>query len=335
MEKKKALIVCEEVIINELVEFMLEKLSYDAEVVDNPKDAVSKIESEKYDVVIVGKNKGTIVKPKLADILYTKAISKPYIIIYKEPGEIIPQEPYLAILPKPTFHQDLIDALDKAGLKPSLPLQATKIDINDFVKSNAYYLKPIHEFFRGLKGNIKFSIKTGDLKVVGFTMGTDFYLIYSDLENPYSLLSIGTVNVATEPLNLNEFLNFPIDSNTFKINIRDFIVKSIENIDDRAKLLSFLPEESAVIVVKAPAYILKQIELIDKNIDVDELIERNKDITFGDILSDKNDTAKIRAVACMYLLNMIDGDISISKKKYDVKIKKSFLKKIIEKIRGL
>lgn len=336
MEKKKALVICEEAIVGEIIEFMLEKLSYDAEIVDTPKDAVSKIESDKYDLIIIGKNKGTIVKHKLAEILYTKALVKPnLIIIYKEPGEVIPKEPYLTVLPKPTFYDEFIDALDKAGLKPTLPLQAAKIDIEDFVKASTEQIKPIHEFFKGLKGNIKFSIKAGDLRVVGFTMGTDLYLIYSDLENPYSLLSIGVVKVMTEQLNLSEFLNFPIDSNTFKINIRDFIVKSIEDIEDKAKLLSFLPEEDATVIVKAPAYVLKQIELIDKNINVDELIENSNSITFRDVLEDKSNIDKIKAVACMYLLNMIEGGTNQTKKKYDVKIKKSFLKKIIEKIRGL
>ncbi|WP_025270157.1 response regulator [Hippea sp. KM1] len=333
--EKRALVVCDDPILNDIIRFFFEKLSYRAEVVDNPKDAVTKIENSNFPVVVIGKNKGTIVKPKLAEILYSKAMQKPHIIIFKEPGEVVPKEFYMTPIPKPTFAEEIIRTLNKEGIEIQTNYNLDEIDLDSFIGNPIYRECDIFNFLKSLKGNTKFIIKNGESKLYGLTMGTDLYIVSSDLEEPYDIIGLKNVEIASEPLNLNEFLSMPLSNKVFKTNLREFVVKAIDKINDKDLLLSFLPDLDHHIRLKAPAYILKQIDLITDNLDIDRIASKEDSVSVREITENGSNLSKAKAVVCMYLLNMIELKEPSANKKFDVKIKKSFLKKIIDKIRGL
>ncbi len=335
MAKKKALVLCNETLLSDLVVFTLEKLLCDVDLVDNPKDAVSKIESQDYNIVVIGENKGTVVKSKLAEIIYNKAKRKPHIVIFKKVGETIPKEFYLTIIPRPNFHEALLEVVEKEGAIATQIYQMEHVDLSNYIKFPHFKKTNIFNFLKELKGNAKFHIKSKNHEILGFTMGADIFILKSTLNNIYDMLSLNEVEVAKETLNLNEFLSLTLDTKTFKSNLRDFIVNCINNTNDKDLLLTFLPKKESIVTLKAPTYIVRQVDLINQNIDIGKLQNDQNHTTIEDLIGTDGDLNKIKAVVCMYALNMIDTEEPVSSKKYDVKIKKSFLKKIIDKIRGL
>jgi len=334
MEDKKALIVCKENLLSEIVAYTLKKLSCSVDIVDNPKDAVNRVEKENYSIIVIGNNNGTIVKHKLAEIIYNKSLGRPDIVIFKEQGEIIPKTHYLKILNKPTFYKTFIEILQKESPTIRQLYYQEESSLSNFIKIPNFKKTDVASFFKNLKGNIKFHIKTEEHEILGFTMGADIFILKSTLNNIYDILSLKNTEVATEPLSLNEFLSLTLDTKTLKINFRDFIVNCISNIKNKDELLSMLPDKKSMVTLKAPVYIVKQIDLINNNINIEKL-HSNPNTTIEELTKDGDNIDKIKAVVCMYILNMIDVEKPIESKKYDVKIKKSFLKKIIDKIRGL
>ncbi|WP_035588936.1 response regulator [Hippea jasoniae] len=332
-ELQKVLIVCDDVFFTDIMCIIFKKINYETEIVDNPKDAVEKIEKINFHVVVIGSNKGSVVKSKLAEILYNKAKVKPIaVLIFKDPGEIVPEDSYIISFLKPNFHTQIIKTLERLGLEAKLKIKTSNFKAEDFVKSATFTTTQIDAFFKNLKGNQKFIIKANSDSIIGFTMGTDLYILESTFADPYSIFEYLNIEVAIEPLNISEFLSLPIDSKTFKINLRDFIIKAVEKINNKDILDKIIPLGNYTINIKAPKYIISQIELIAKNIAMDETINGK---TIDELTDNKNDIEKLKAVACMYLLNMVEFEEVKKSQKYDVKIKKSFLRKIIDKIRGL
>ena len=335
MEKRIALLVCNEGLFTDITKYTLEKMLCEVEIVDNPRDAVNRVESNNYTIVLIGENKGTVVKHKLAEIIYNKSVRKPHIVIFKKAGEAIPKEFYITVIPIPNFHEVLLEVLEREGLSVKQVYQLDHIDLSSYIKFPNFKRMKIVDFFKNLKGNVKFHIKNENNEILGFTMGADIFVLRSTLDNLYSILYLHDIEVAIEPLSLNEFLSLTLDTKTFKSNFRDFIVSSISNLNDKGKLLSILPQENSIVTLKAPPYIVKQIDIINQNINIDKLHASETHYTIEDLINGRHDLNKIKALACMYILNMIDAEKPIASKKYDVKIKKSFLKKIIDKIRGL
>ncbi len=334
MEEKKVLIICKEGLLSEIISYTLKKLSCTVDIVDNPKDGVNKVENENYSIIVIGNNNGTIVKHKLAEIIYNKSIGRPNIVIFKEQGEIIPKAHYLKILDRPTFYKTFIEILQKESPTIRDIYSSEEASLSNFIKIPNFKKTDVASFFKNLKGNIKFHIRNEGDEVLGFTMGADIFILKSSLDNIYDILALKNTEIATEPLSLNEFLSLTLDTKTFKLNFRDFIVNCINNISNKDELLSMLPDKKSMVTLKAPVYIVKQIDLINDNINIEKL-HSNPNITIEELIKEGNDLDKVKAVVCMYLLNMIDIEKPIESKKYDVKIKKSFLKKIIDKIRGL
>lgn len=334
MEDKKALIVCKESLLSEIVAYTLKKLSCSVDMVDNPKDAVSKAEKENYFIIVIGNNNGTIVKHKLAEIIYNKSLGRPNVVIFKEQGEIIPKAHYLKILDKPDFYKTFIEILQKESPAIRQIYSPEESNLSNFIKIPNFKKTDVASFFKHLKGNVKFHIRTDEHEILGFTMGADIFILKSTLNNIYDILTLKNTEIATEPLSLNEFLSLTLDTKTFKINFRDFIVNCINNINNKDELLSMLPDKKSMVTLKAPVYIVKQIDLINDNINIEKL-HSNPNTTIEELIKEDDNLEKTKAVVCMYMLNMIDIEKPIESKKYDVKIKKSFLKKIIDKIRGL
>ncbi len=334
MKDKRALIICKETLLSDIVSYTLKKLSCSVDVVDNPKDAVSNVEKEDYSLIVIGNNNGTIVKHKLAEIIYNKSNRKPDIVIFKEPGEIIPKAYYLKILNKPTFHKTFIEILQKENPSVSQIYSSEESGLVNYIKIPNFKKTDVASFLKSLKGNVKFHIRSDNDEVLGFTMGADIFILKSTLNNIYDILLLKNTEIATEPLTLNEFLSLTLDTKTFKLNYREFIVNCVNNINNKEELLAMLPDKKSMVTLKAPVYIVKQIDIINNNINIEKL-HSNPNITIEELIQGENELEKIKAIVCMHLLNMIEIEKPLETKKYDVKIKKSFLKKIIDKIRGL
>ncbi len=335
MIKKKVLIICNESLLRDLIVFTLEKLQCEVELVDNPRDAVKKIEFENYNIVVIGENKGTVVKSKLAEIIYNKSKIKPQVVIFKRINETIPKEFYLTTINKPTFHEALLEVAEKEGIQTTHMHQLEHIDLSNYIKLPHFKKTNIVNFFKNLKGNIKFHIKSEKEEILGFTMGADIFILKSTLDNIHDILLLENIETSTEPLNLNEFLSLTLDTKTFKSNLRDFIINCVDNINNKEKLLEIIPEKDSIVTLKAPSYIVKQINKIKENIDIDKLNSPESNFSVGNITENGLNIDKFKALVCMYILNMIEIEKPASSSKYDVKIKKSFLKKIIDRIRGL
>ena len=332
-ELLKVLIVCDDIFFTDIICTIFKKINYEIDIVDNPKDAVEMVEKNNYNVIVISSNKGSIVKSKLAEILYNKAKVKPAgILIFKEPGEIVHEDSYIISFLKPNFHTQIIKTLEKLGIQSQIKIKTDNFDAEKFVKAATFISNRIDSFFKHLKGNKKFILKANSNSLIGFTMGADLYILESTFKDPYSIFEHLNIEVAIESLNISEFLELPIDGTTFKVNLRDFIIKAIEQINDKELLSKIIPSGNFTISIKAPKYIINQIDLIAKNIAIDDI---NSGKTIDELTDNKNDVNKLKAIACMYLLNMIDFEEIKKPQKYDVKIKKSFLRKIIDKIRGL
>ncbi len=347
--EKQALFVLDDEILAELFKTIFNRVDYKVTVVETTKDAIEEIIKSTYSIILIGSNKGSVVKNKLADILYDKAFGfKPHIIIIKEPGDIIYKSDHITFIRRPSFHQELLKSLsiidENKKIKQMLDGDNTVNIAENFIKNKNFKpYKPIN-FFKHIKGNKKFEILHNNDKIIGFLINNEIHILLSDLENPYSLLSFDNIDVAIEDFEIAEFLSLKTDDKLFKQSFREFLLKSLERINDENKLLSFLGSSDKVISIKAPRYILQQCRIIDANFNLDWLESQNKKITIREIVERyPNDISKLKTIVAMYLLNMIElldvhihtDDIAPKEEKFDVDIKKSLLQKIMDKIRGL
>lgn len=339
--EKKALLILNDEFFADVLKFIFEKIDYEVIVVSSPKQAIEQIGNQGFSIIVVGRNEGTVVKSKLADILYEKSPSpKPHIIVMKEPGDMVYKSEFTTIIKYPVFFHDLLQSVSFAddSNKVKKLLHGNKTVGDNFIKNRTYTTCDIGVFVRKLKGNRKFEIKCENKKIVGFVMSGELYIIHSDLENPYAILSCKEADVVKEDLEIQEFLSLNLGSDIFKVNLRDFVITSLQKIYDKDRLLAFVPSLNKIIMVKAPRYILEQSFFIKSNFDTKWLEHKSGKISIDDILREyRYDMNKIRAIVAMYLLGMIDLTENESEinTKFDVKIKKSFLKKIMDKIRGL
>ncbi len=343
--EKKALFVLEDEMLATIFKVLFEKVGYKTYIVNSPKDAVEEITKSTYAIVLIGKNRGSIVKSKLADILYDKAFGfKPHIIIVKEPGDIVYSTDHITFIRKPSFHQDLLKSLsiidENSKIKEMLNSSRDVNVADNFLKNKNYEVKQVSQFLKWLKGNKKFELICSEKKIVGFLMSNEIYILHSDFDNPYSVLSCKKAEIATEEFEIAEFLSLKLGEETFKTTYRKFILKSIESLKQEKDILHILPHTDSIISIKAPRYVLQQCKIVDMNFNIDWLESHNKKTTLKDIMHKYDgDIIKLKTIAAMYLLNMIEFSKITShnnqQPKFDVTIKKSLLEKIMDKIRGL
>lgn len=341
--KDKVLLILEEALLIDILKTIFGQIGYEIDVIDSPREAVDKIVKEHYEIIVIGRNKGTVVKNKLADILYEKSKNrKPHIIIIKEPGDMIPNVNHISIVNYPTFHKAILNSIpasSERSIKIHNLLKNSDFNIDNFIKNKDYKDVNVAEFFKNIKGNIKFEFLSEDKKIVGFVMNGELYILYSDIDDPYDIFLIKNPKVATTYIDIAEFLSLQIDNNVFKINVKDFIIKSLNKVYDQNLLLSLLPSGDKIVVLKAPVYILKQCDFVESNFKIEWLESKSGEITLREMSHQSGEYSvnKLRAVVAMFILNMIElkDDKTNTDSKFDVKIKKSFLKKIMDKIRGL
>ncbi len=336
--KKKALILLNDRVLIAVLRVILEEFEFENVVVGTPKDAVGMVSKEPFSVVFIGRHEGTVVKSKLADIIYEKSVTpKPHIVIMKEPGDLVHNPENVSVLRYPTFHIEVLDIISELGQEKSKGRSYVSDEmINSFLKFKYYEKRKVDDLLKALKGNKKFEVKVEDKKIVGFLMNGEIYVLYSDLD-PYNIFSYREVDVAYDDMQISEFLSLQLGPDVFRIGLREFVFKALEKVTDSDYLLSFLPSLGNTIEVKAPKYVLNQCHFIRAHFDVDWLEQQSGNLTLEELIKNRQDLGRLRSVVAMYLLGMIDlvKNDQIVSSKYDVKIKKSFLRKIIDKIRGL
>ncbi len=336
--KKKALILLNDRVLIAILRVILDEFGFEEVVVGVPKDAVSRVSEESFAVVFIGRHEGTVLKNKLAEIIYEKAaLPKPHIIVLKEPGDLVRNSEYITVLRYPTFHSEVLDIISGLSQGEKKPRSYVSEElVENFLKFKYYEKRRVDDIFRSLKGNKKFEAKIGDKKIVGFVMNGEVYVIYSDID-PYTIFKYREIDVVSDNMQISEFLSLQLGPDVFRLGLRDFVYKALEKITDTEYLASFLPPLSSTVEVKAPKYVLNQCHFIKAYFDVDWLEKNSGKITFEDLVRNRQDLGRLRSVVAMYILGMIDAmkDEHVVSSKYDVKIKKSFLRKIIDKIRGL
>ncbi len=340
MEKTALFVMDDELLVN-ILKLIFKEIDYEVQAVKTPKEAIENVTKEVFYIVVIGKNESTIVKSRLADIIYEKALKpKPHIIIVREPGDMIYKADYITTIKHPTFHQELLKSISLIDENKKIKqiLYGSKQIVDNFIKSDEFSQTTPSEFFKNMKGNQKFEIRAENKRMIGFVMSGEIYVLFSDFQDPYGTFTLDSIEAVKEDLKIPEFLSLQLGNNVFKINFKEFIYKSLERIYDKDKLLSFVPSVDKTIEVKAPSYILEQCSFIKNNFDIKWLESKSEDITFEEILKEnKYDLSKVRALVAMYILGIIElsKEGSTVNTQFDVKIKKSFLKKIIDKIRGL
>jgi hypothetical protein len=342
--EKKALFVLDDELLVDIFRVVFERTGYLVKSVDNPRDAIDEIAKSAYTAVLIGNNKGSVVKSKLADIIYSKAFnSKPHVILIREPGDIIYKSDNITFIRKPSFYQDLTKTLsmieDNQRINNTLNENKDSKITEGFVKNKNFKVYSVSQFFKNLKGNKKFEILCGGKKIVGFLMNNEIYILFSELKEPYAVLSCEHIEVAMENIEIAEFLSLKLGDDVFRFSYREFILNGIDRISDKDRLLLFFASLNRTFSIKAPQYVLKQCRIANENANINWLESHSGTITIKEILEKYDyDILKIKTLVVMYILNMIElseEDLAKETEKFDVKIKKGFLHKIMDKIRGL
>jgi len=100
--------------------------------------------------------------------------------------------------------------------------------------------------------------------------------------------------------------------------------------------MELLPKDGNIISVKAPLYAAKSSLLPGSNLDIEWLMNNN-DISLDKVMRRYNyDIKVLQNIVIMYILRIVDlSSDQDANVKFDVKIKKGVLHKILDKIRGL
>ncbi len=335
MKIKRALIILSDHLLTEILKIILSKLNISVDSTEEFKEALPLIEEYKYHLIIVGENKSLIAKNKMGEIILEKHTHHiPHIIMLKKEGEYIASHKNITTMNYPTLHKELTSIINHLNSQTKQQTLTPKTLIK-----NRYYrpVMNIAEFFHKLRGNKKIDFRSDEKQLNTILLGGKFYVIHSDFENETEIFTAPRLEASEEDLDIIELVSINLKTLPQHAS-KDLIKKGLNRINSPNALWSLLPEDKPFGVVKAPNYILKdclpdynaqeiQSLIYSKTIDLTSLKEQYKD-----------NTELARALVCMYMTNMMeiskDAD-EIASSKYEVKIKKSLLRKILDKIRGL
>ncbi len=335
---RKVLIVLNDNLLAHMLELIFTEHNFSADIVDGPKSALDRIADYKYPLIVIGDNKGIVVKNKLAALILDKYDEhKPNIIIFKRSTENVFPYRHITIFNYPSLHNDISSFINSMDVYPA----AEKSGSNTIIKNKKYEpIDNLGDFFHTLKGNLKMDFLADGRKINGFIMGNEFYFIYCGFDKPSDLFFAKNISAAREELKLSDVIS--IDSKKLeKESVSSFVRNGINDISDKNYLLSMLPKNRERIVIKAPRNIIKQSPMVNALDNFEDIFFRDDNLTLGYLKKQYNESIDIlRAVIYMYMLKMIDFEELQTKdedtnKKFDVKIKKGFLRKIMDRIRGL
>ena len=339
MNYSKVLIILNDSLLARVLELIFAEHNFEVDIVDNPQSALSLIADYKYPLIVIGDNRSVITKNKLAALILDKYDEhKPDIVIFKRSTENVFPYRHVTIFSYPKLHDNIASVINSIDIhRPA----EEKAGPNTIIKNRKYEpIDNLGDFFHTLKGNLKMDFLADGKRINGFIMGNEFYFIYCEFDKPSDLFFAKDISVAREKLDLSDIIS--IDSKKFnKESVSCFIKNGINDIRDKDYFLSLLPKNKERIVIKAPQNIIRRLPMISKIESFEDIFFRNDNLTFGYLKKQYNESVDIlRAIAYMYMLKMIDfeelqPEDEYTNKKFDVKIKKGFLRKIMDKIKGL
>jgi len=329
---KKASLITDDEVLAHILQYMLEKKGFAVEWVDDPRHIKDDVSN--YAFILIGNHKGVTTKNKLAEAFLEKINDsnvyqntiKPSIVVLKNDSDIIPNSRDIVAINYPTFHKEIIDIISNIENKLK---SLEKISIENF--------KEVHlgEFFNSIRSNQKITFLIGHKQLKMLIIGNEINILYSDFDNYYEIFNYPHLYVTQDIIEISDLSNIS-NENIPRIGLKNFVWEGIKNITQKEQLMALLPKGKNIINVKAPLYATKGALLPGSNLDIEWLIN-NSEVSIDKILRRYNQDIKVlQNIVCMYMLRVIDlsSDQEIPAK-FDVKIKKSVLHKILDKIRGL
>ncbi len=329
---KKAYLIMDDDLLVKILQFMLSTDSWSVDWVDDPRNIKEEISN--YNLIVIGNHKGIATKAKLAEAFLEKinasnsdqSFFKPSIVILKDENDIVPNSKEVLTIAYPSFHKEIFTAISNINNKLKT-LEKISLDNYDEVR--------LGEFLNSIRSNQKISFFAGNKQLTVLIIGSELNFLHSDFDNLYDIFKYPTLYVSQDIIDISDLSNIS-NENTTRLSLKNFIWEGIKNIYDRNHLMSLLPKDRNIINVKAPLYALKSSLLPGTILDPEWLIN-NSGISIDKILRKYSyDIKALQDIVVLYLLRVIDlSSDQDAIHKFDVKIKKSVLHKILDKIRGL
>ncbi|HEX13981.1 MULTISPECIES: hypothetical protein [Desulfurella] len=331
-KNKKAYLVIDDDLLVKILQFMLSSDGWLVDWVDDPRQIKEDITN--YNLIIIGNHKGLTTKAKLAEVFLEKINSnnlessffRPVIVVLKEETDIIPNTKDILTIAYPSFHKEIFTAISNINNKFKT---LEKISFDNFKEVR------LGEFLNSIRSNQKISFLVGNRQLKILIVGSEINFIHSDFENFYDIFNYPTLYVAQDIIEISDLSNIS-NERTPRISLKNFVWEGIKNIDNKEHLMSLLPKDRNIVTVKAPLYAVKSSLLPGSNLDINWLMN-NSNISVDKILRRYGyDIRVLQNLVVMYMLRIIDlsSDQDLTNK-FDVKIKKGVLHKILDKIRGL
>ncbi len=329
---KRACLIMEDELLAKILQYLLEVEGFVVEWVDDPRQIKDDILN--YSFIAIGNHKGITTKSKLAEAFLDKINAnnlktnfiKPSIVILKDESDIIPNGLDIIPIAYPYFHKEISTVISNIDNKLKV---LEKISLDNFKEVN------LGEFFNSIRSNQKITFLVGNKQLKIIIIGSEINFLHSDFDGYYDIFNYPNLYVSQDIIEISDLSNVS-NENTPRLSLKNFVWEGIKNITQKEQLISLLPKDRNIVNVKAPLYAAKGSLLPGSNLDIEWLMN-NSYISIDKIFRRYNyDNRVLQNIVIMYMLRIIDlssdQDASV---KFDVKIKKGVLHKILDKIRGL
>ncbi|WP_291490289.1 hypothetical protein [Desulfurella sp.] len=331
-KNKKAYLVLDDNLLVKILQYILSTDGWSVDWVDDPRQIKEDIVN--YSLIIIGNHKGLTTKSKLAEVFLEKinannlepGFIKPTIVILKDETDIISNTKDVVSIVYPSFHKEIFAAISNINNKFKT---LERISFDNFKEVR------LGEFLNSIRSNQKISFLVGNRQLKVLIVGSEINFLHSDFENFYDIFNYPTLYVAQDIIEISDLSNIS-NEKTPRLSLKNFVWEGIKKIENKEHLMSLLPKDRNIVTVKAPLYAVKSSLLPGSNFDIDWLMN-NSDISIDKILRRYGyDIRILQNIVIMYMLRIIDlSSDQESTNKFDVRIKKSVLHKILDKIRGL
>lgn len=329
---KKAYLILDDNLLARLLQYLLTSEGWTVEWVDDPRQMKDEILN--YNFILIGNHKGITTKVKLAEAFLEKinngnlmpGVIKPSILILKDESDIIPNGRDIIAIQTPLFHNEIFSVISNIDSKLKT---LEKISLENFKEVN------LGEFLNSIRSNQKISFLVGNKQLKIIIIGSEINFLHSDFDNYYDIFQYPHLYISQDIIDISDLSNIS-NENTPRLSLKNFIWEGIKNITNKDHLLELLPKDRNIVNVKAPLYAARGALLPGSSLDVEWLIN-NSDMSIDKIMRRYNyDNRVLQNIVIMYMLRIIDlSSDQDAVVKFDVKIKKGVLHKILDKIRGL
>lgn len=329
---KKAYLVIDDDILVKILQYMLSADGWSVEWVDDPRQIKDDIIN--YNFIVIGNHKGVTTKAKLAEAFLEKinasnfgtGFVRPSIVILKDESDIIPNGKDIITIAYPSFHKEIFTAISNID---------NKLKTLEKITFDNYKEVRLGEFLNSIRSNQKISFLVGNKLLKILIVGSEVNFLHSDFDSFYDIFNYLSLYVSQDIIELSDLSSIS-NENTPRISLKNFVWEGVKNITNKDHLMELLPKDGNIISVKAPLYAAKSSLLPGSNLDIEWLMNNN-DISLDKVMRRYNyDIKVLQNIVIMYILRIIDlSSDQDANVKFDVKIKKGVLHKILDKIRGL